>query len=156
MNQLLLGESLCARLFAFSVVTLLLGADAPGEAVKKDMRLLEGEWSLVSAERDGQMIPEEFAKTGKRVAKDGVTTVSFGDRVLMKAKFTVNPSQKPKTIDYAVTEGDNKGKKQLGIYELKGDTAKFCFAAPGDKRPTGFSAKEGSGWTLSVWKRKKK
>ncbi len=136
--------------------TVLLGADAPADAVKKDMAKLDGEWSMVSAERDGQAIPEEFAKTGKRVAKDGVTTVTFGDMLLMKAKFTINPSKKPKTIDYKITDGMEKGKTRLGIYELDGDTAKFCFGAPGDKRPTDFTAKEGSNRTLSVWKRTKK
>jgi len=49
---------------SFVAVLFLLGADAPADAVKKDMTLLEGDWSLVSGERDGQTIPEEFVKTG--------------------------------------------------------------------------------------------
>jgi uncharacterized protein (TIGR03067 family) len=132
---------------------ILLGAD---DAAKKEMSLLEGEWSMVSGERDGQAIPEDLAKTGKRVVKDGETTVTLGDMVVMKAKFTIDPSKKPKTIDYSVNEGAAKGNKVLGIYELDGDTIKFCFSAPDKDRPTDFSAKEGSGRTLSVWKRNKK
>jgi uncharacterized protein (TIGR03067 family) len=74
----------------------------------------------------------------------------------MKAKVTVDPGKKPKTIDYDVTDGFFKGKKQLGLYEIDGDTAKFCFANPDAERPTDFTTKEGSGRTVSVWKRTKK
>jgi uncharacterized protein (TIGR03067 family) len=136
--------------------TVLLGAEPAADAVKKEMASLEGEWSMVSGERDGQAIPEELLKNAKRSTKDGETTIAFGDTVYMKAKFTIDPSKKPKEIDYTVTEGDNKDKKQLGIYELDGDTAKFCFSAPDEKRPTDFTAKDGSTRTLSVWKRNKK
>jgi uncharacterized protein (TIGR03067 family) len=138
-----------------AAVCLLAGADAP-EAVKKEMAQLEGNWSMVSGERDGQALPDDLVKQAKRVSKDGETTVSIGDQVFLKAKFTVDPTKKPKTIDYTVTEGDSKGKTMLGIYELNGDTAKFCFAAPGKDRPVDFTTKEGSERTLSVWKRDKK
>ena len=134
---------------------LLLGADAP-EAVKKEMAQLEGNWSMVSGERDGQALPDDIVKQAKRMTKDGETTVSIGGQVFLKAKITIDPTKKPKTIDYTVTEGDNKGKKMLGIYELDGDTAKFCIAAPDKERPTDFTTKEGSERTLTVWKRDKK
>jgi uncharacterized protein (TIGR03067 family) len=136
-------------------VCLLPGADAP-EAVKKEMAQLEGNWSMVSGERDGQTLPDDIVKQAKRASKDGETTVSIGDQVFLKAKFTIDPTKKPKTIDYTVTEGDNKGKKMLGIYELDGDTVKFCFATPDKERPTDFTTKEGSERTLTVWKRDKK
>jgi uncharacterized protein (TIGR03067 family) len=123
---------------------------------KKEMTLLEGEWSMVSGEASGQALPAETAKTGKRSAKDGGVAITFGERVYFKAKYTIDPTKKPKAIDYTMTEGTTKGKTHLGIYELNGDTVKFCFAAPDKDRPTEFTSKEGSGWTLSIWKRDKK
>jgi uncharacterized protein (TIGR03067 family) len=120
---------------------------------KKEMTLLEGEWSMVSGEASGQGLHAEMAKTGKRSAKDGEVTITFGERVYFKAKYTVDSTKKPKAIDYTMTEGPTKGKTHLGIYEVNGDMVKFCFAAPDKDRPTEFTAKEGSGWTLSVWKR---
>ena len=93
---------------------------------------------------------------GKRVAKDGETTITFGGQVYFKAKFSIDPARKPRTIDYQMTEGPTKGKTHLGIYEVDGDTVKFCFAAPDSERPTDFTAKQGSQRTLSVWKRDKK
>jgi uncharacterized protein (TIGR03067 family) len=137
-------------------VGLLAGADNAADAVQKETAQLEGEWSMVSGERDGQALPEDIVKGAKRVAKGGETTVTIGGEVFLKAKFTIDPARKPKTIDYALTDGPNKGKTQLGIYELDGDTVKFCFAAPGKERPTDFTTKEESARTLSVWKREKK
>jgi uncharacterized protein (TIGR03067 family) len=56
----------------------------------------------------------------------------------------------------SVTEGPDKGKTFLGIYELSGDDYKVCFAPAGKGRPVEFSSKEGSGNILQVWKRGKK
>lgn len=117
---------------------------------------LDGEWSMVSGTADGQPMPEAMVKTGKRVAKNGEVTISINGRVFFKAKYTLDPSMKPATIDYDMTEGFTKGKKQLGIYKLDGDTVTFCFASPGGERPGDFTSKEGSNRTLSVWKREKK
>ena len=137
-------------------VVWLVGADAPADAVNKDMALFAGEWSMVSGERDGEAIPEMYLKSGKRVFKDGEVTVTLGDMLLMKAKVTLDPAAKPKTIDYDVSDGVLKGKKQLGIYEIDGDTVKFCFVAPDKERPTDFTTKAGSGRSSSVWKKKAK
>jgi uncharacterized protein (TIGR03067 family) len=127
-----------------------------GRQREEEMAALEGNWSMVSGEANGVAMPEATVKSGKRAAKDGETTITMGGRVYFKAKFTVDPSKKPKAIDYTMTEGPTKGKTHLGIYEVDEDTVKFCFAAPGKERPTEFTAKEGSQWTLSVWKREKK
>ena len=56
-------------------------------------------------------MPAEMVKTGKRVAKDGETTITIGGQVYFKAKFTIDPSKKPAAIDYDMTEGPAKGKK---------------------------------------------
>src|SRR5262245_51823655 len=139
----------------FVVVLVLAGTVAAQDANKKEMSLLEGEWSMVSGQANGQDMPKEFVSTGKRVAKDGEVTIKIGGQVFFKAKFTIDTSKKPKTIDYVMTEGFTKGKTQLGIYELEGDTVKFCFAAPDKERPKEFASKEGSQQTYSVWKRDK-
>jgi uncharacterized protein (TIGR03067 family) len=131
----------------------LIGAARGQDAVKKEIAKLEGKWSMVSGEANGLSMPKETVKSGQRIAKDGETTITFGEQVYFKAKYRIDPTKKPKTIDYTMTEGPTKGKTHLGIYELDGDTIKFCFAAPGKDRPSEFTAKAGSQWTLSVWKR---
>ena len=127
--------------------------EAPSKA---EMGRLQGEWSMVMGERGGQKLPDAIVSTGKRVAKGNNLTVTLGGQTFMKATFTVNPSTKPKSIDYTITEGPDKGKKQLGIYEFKGDTVRFCSSIPGKARPAQFSTGAEDGRTLSTWKRVKK
>ena len=143
-----------ATILPIAVIVLVSAAGA--QDGKKEMALLEGEWSMVSGEANGLAMPKEMVEKGKRVAKDGETTISFSGQIYLKAKFTIDSSKTPKAIDYMMTDGPTKGKTHLGIYELDGDTVKFCFAAPGKDRPTDFTANEGSQRTLSVWKRDKK
>lgn len=142
-----------AALAAFAVAAILArGADAT-EAVKKDLARLQGEWTMVSGSADGQSMPEEMRKEMKRVCKGNETTTTLSGRVYLQAKISLDPAKKPKAIDYEMTEGPTKGKTQLGIYEVDGDTFKSCFSKPGDPRPQNFESKPGDGRTFSIWKR---
>lgn len=136
------------------ILGFLVVADKEADAVKKDLAQLEGEWSMTAAERDGEKIPEGLLAGSKRVTKGDETSIHIGNQLFMKATFKIDPSKTPKEIDYDVKEGMNKGMKQLGIYEIKGDAVKFCFSAPGEKRPSDFTTKEGSKLTMSAWKKK--
>jgi uncharacterized protein (TIGR03067 family) len=125
------------------------------KATKKDMGQLQGEWSMVSGVADGYSIPDTMLPNSRRICKGDEITATVGGQLMMKSKITIDPSKKPKTIDYQVIEGPTKGKKHLGIYELEGNTFKSCFGAPGAERPTDFTSKQGDGRTSSVWKREK-
>jgi uncharacterized protein (TIGR03067 family) len=54
----------------------------------------------------------------------------------------------PGAITATVTEGGDKGKTALGIYELGDKTRKVCLASPGAARPTRFESPKGSKWAL--------
>jgi uncharacterized protein (TIGR03067 family) len=125
------------------------------DAVKKDLALLQGEWSMVSGSADGQPLPAEMVKEMKRVCQGDQVTSTRAGQIFFKAKVTIDPSKNPKTIDYDMLEGFTKGKKQLGIYEINGDTFKSCFGAPGAERPSDFATKPGDQGTFTVWKREK-
>ena len=125
------------------------------QAVRKDLAQFQGEWTMVSGTADGQAMPDTLRTTARRVCKGAETTVTVGGQLMLKARFTIDPSKTPRTIDYQMTDGWTKGKKQLGIYELEGDTVKFCFGAPDGERPADFTSKPGDRRTLSVWQRKK-
>lgn len=136
------------------VVTAAMGAEKP-HATKEDIAALQGEWTMASGSADGVPLPEEMRKRAKRVCQGDETSTTIDGRLLMKAKFSIDPTKTPKTIDYEMTEGFTKSRKQLGIYEIQGDTFKSCFAAPGADRPVDFTTKAGDGRTLSVWNRTK-
>lgn len=129
---------------------------ADDEAVKKDLAQLQGEWTMVSGTNDGSALPEEMLSSGKRVCKGDELTVTIGGEVIMTAKITIDPSKKPKTMDFEIKDGPAKGRKRLGIYELNGDTYKSCFGAPGGERPAEFVSTSGDGRTVTMWKRAKK
>ncbi|PYI85810.1 MAG: hypothetical protein DME26_10130 [Verrucomicrobia bacterium] len=145
-----------ASLIGLAALAISMARAADNQAVKKDMAQLQGEWSMVSGSADGYAMPDAMLKNSKRVCKEDETTVTVGGQLFMKAKFVLDPSKKPKTIDYQMIDGPTKGKKQLGIYELAGDTVKFCFGSPGADRPSAFTNSPGDGRTLSLWKRAKK
>jgi uncharacterized protein (TIGR03067 family) len=140
------------------LVALVAVSPTPAEdngGVKKDLAQLQGEWSMVSGSADGQPMPEPTRKQMKRVCRGDEATTTMGGQVFFKAKITLDPSKKPKWIDYQMTGGFTKGKTQLGIYELEEDTFKSCFGKPGAERPADFTSKPGDGRTVSVWKREK-
>ena len=84
-------------------------------------------------------------------------TIRDGGKVLVEATFKLDPSKKPKTFDLTITsEGDNKGKTQLGVYKIDGDTLMFCIAPFDGARPTEFASEKGSGRILTTYKRVKK
>jgi uncharacterized protein (TIGR03067 family) len=143
-------------LLGLTCTAISLAAAEDNPAIKKDMAQLQGEWSMVSGTADGQPMPEEMRKQMKRVCRGDEITVTAGGQMFLKAKVTLDPSKQPKTIDYEMTDGFTKGKKQLGIYELDGDTFKSCFGAPGAERPKDFTSQPGDKRTSSVWKREKK
>jgi uncharacterized protein (TIGR03067 family) len=135
--------------------SLALGADdKKDDAVKDELAKLEGTWTLVSSEQDGMKADPDVAKKLKLVVKDGKWTVYVGDKVSTEAKFTIDPTKKPKTIDMTGTMGGDKGKKYLAIYDLDGDDLKLCI---GDTktRPKVFDGKKGSGRQFEMWKRMK-
>ena len=138
-----------------AALTLWSAFGADDDAIKKQMALLQGEWWMVSASADGKPMPDPMLRQMKRVCKGDETITTMGGQVFMKAKISIDPSKNPRTIDYQMIEGFSKGKKQLGIYEVDGDTFKSCFGKPGAERPTDFTSMPGDGRTLSIWKRQK-
>lgn len=113
---------------------------------------LEGEWAMVSCVSSGQTLDKQFVKMGKRVARGNEITVTMGPQVILKAKFTVDRSPNPMTIDYVLTSRQF----QYGIYELEGESLKVNFSAPGEERPADFNSAAGDGRTLTQWRRVKK
>lgn len=151
-------------LFGFVVVGLLLtpvarmatADDAKDEAVKKDRRQIEGTWRLVALEVNGNKAMAEDAKKHTVVnGSDGTWSLHSEGKEISKGTSTIDPTQKPKTIDFTPTEGEGKGKKHLGIYELGNRTRRLCFAPPGRERPTEFASTPGSERIFVTFEREK-
>ncbi|OWK43342.1 TIGR03067 domain-containing protein [Fimbriiglobus ruber] len=143
------------RLAFFVVLTLILSSlpIACGDEPKDD-DAFQGTWLPSTAELAGKMFPDEVRKTIKLVVKDDKYTVTVGKQV-DQGTVKRNPTAKPKEIDITGTDGPNKGKTILGIYELDGDTLRVCYDLGGKSRPTEFKTKEGTPLFLVTYKREK-
>ncbi|MDB5307548.1 MAG: hypothetical protein JWO38_1750 [Gemmataceae bacterium] len=137
------------------VVSLLIAADAPKKDAAKDEEMFQGTWKLGAGEAEGKALSEKQLKEGKLVIKDDKYMVTLADKGTVKGTQKLDPTKKPKTIDIVDASGPNKGKTCLGIYELKGDEFRACFAPPGMPRPTKFATGSDSGQWIHVWKRVK-
>jgi len=127
-------------------------ADFPCEPVPE----LEGEWAMVSCAYDGEQLEPSFVSSCRRIAKGNETATYMGNRLLMKARFSVDRTKQPNTIDYLLAAGSMAGRKQFGIFELKGGKLTVSFSNPGLPRPVDFSFTRGDGHTVTAWRRIKK
>jgi uncharacterized protein (TIGR03067 family) len=139
-----------------AIATIAAGDDAREAALKKDRKHIEGTWRVVELVLDGNKLPEEDARKFTVVnGPDGTWALRAEDRDICKGNSTFDPTKKPRTIDFTVTEGDGKGNQYIGIYELGEKTRKLCFAAAEKERPREFASMPGSEHTLIILERDK-
>jgi uncharacterized protein (TIGR03067 family) len=140
---------------ALVITTCLVAADKDDKA-KEDKQKLQGAWKLMSFEIAGK--GDDDAKDENRelvIDGDKITIKNEGKEVGQES-FTLDPSKKPKAIDFLTLTGDEKDKRRLGIYELDGDNLKICVDEKGEARPSEFKTKDGGSQILVVLKRVKK
>jgi uncharacterized protein (TIGR03067 family) len=143
-----------SRLFlAVMAVAFVAGADEKKndqkeEVLKKELKNLEGTWMV-----------ESITFQGKPDKEEGGEFLITADKITMKKKdgtkeavsFKIDPSKKPKVLDFIPEEKKENAAPGKAIYDLDGDTLKICVGPP-DKRPEEISDK---GSVLFTLKRKK-
>ena len=140
---------LCALVLVLSLSAAVRSGDT------KDDDAIQGTWLPTTAEMAGKPFPDEIRKSIKLEIKDGKYTVTVGKET-DKGTAKLNPSAKPKAMDITGTEGPNKGKTFLAIYELDGDTLKICYDLSGKARPTEFKTTADNQLFLATYKREKR
>ena len=131
---------------------LVLPADRPEQG---DLDKLQGTWLTVSLVNDGKTLVDS-----KNPPKEGPVTklayagnkwlIKVGDRTVAEGIFKIDPTKTPKEIDILDGSGKVNEQTKLGIYELDGETYKFCLAPASKPRPTEFTSKPGSGHSLGL------
>lgn len=136
------------------MLAMVLFAVSQNRAAEDGKTELEGTWDLVSLERDGKEIKPQ--KDTKALFTGDKFVIQVGDKVIAGGTFKIDAGQKPKATDATYTEGQDKGKSFKGIYQIDGDTLKFCRAgSPNQERPTVFKTKAGTDGVASIYKRAK-
>jgi uncharacterized protein (TIGR03067 family) len=136
----------------FLAFALILAFSSAAWSADDKNDTIEGTWLPSEAELGGKKFPDEVRKTIKLVVKGDDYTVTVGtkpDRGTCKR----DPSAKPKALDIKGTDGPNKGKTILAIYERDGDTLCICYDLSGKSRPKEFCTKEGTQLFLVTYKR---
>ena len=114
--------------------------------------LYSGTWTVVSWEKDGKPAPDKSFKGMHMIFAKDTLTIMHGKKTLGNGTFKVAAGQKPHAIDYK--EGkDITSVYDVGIFEIEGDTMKYCTTADAKKRPTKFDGKHG--WLFVLKKEKK-
>jgi uncharacterized protein (TIGR03067 family) len=154
--RLFVGLVLVMGMFACTLGRL--AADDPNkeQAIKRDRMVYQGTWRVVSLEINGTKSSDDDARK-ITVANDGETWIIYVDnKEVLRGTSKIDPTKTPKTIDFVPSTGNDSGKTFLGIYAIKGDSRKLCFAGPGQERPTQFVSKTGSNQVLVLFHREKK
>ena len=135
-------------------IAVLMGCPSAAWSDEAKVDTLDGLWLPSAAELGGKKFPDEVRKSIKLELKGDEYTVTVGtnpDRGTCKR----NPSAKPKALDITGTEGPNKGRTILAIYERDGDTLRICYDLSGKSRPEEFKTTEGSQLFLVEYKLQK-
>jgi uncharacterized protein (TIGR03067 family) len=138
-------------------LALVLGLSLSSAAWSGDAKddTIDGAWLPSSAELGGKQFPDEVRKSIKLVVKEGKYTVTVGKEGTDQGTVKLDPTAKQKALDITGTEGPNKDKKILAIYERNGDTLRVCYDLSGKSRPTEFKSETGTQLFLVTYKREK-
>jgi uncharacterized protein (TIGR03067 family) len=128
-------------------------AQSPAERLKREEAKLAGTWRVTGVHVNGRILPSTQVPDLKLMFKDGQFTARLGKEKPQEGAYKLDPSKKPKTIDLERTSGPDKGKKQVGIYELAGYTLRICACEAGNDRPTDFDTNDKPGYTVLILKR---
>jgi len=127
---------------------------ADADQAKKDLEKMQGRWKVVDGMQDGQRFAEGSTPLAQFVVKDDKYTVTAG-KAVDRGTVKLKPTAKPKELDIISTDGPNKGKTILAIYERDGDTLRVCYDLSGKGRPREFKTTEGTQLFLVTYKREK-
>ena len=120
--------------------------------VRGDSERIQGTWIPSTAELGGKPFPDEARKTIKLSVQRNKYTVLVGKNA-DRGTIKLNAAAKPKTLDVIGTEGPNKGKTILAIYELGDDSWTIYYDLSGKSRPKEFKTRKDSQLFLVSYKR---
>lgn len=140
---------------AVLAVSLFAPAADLGEAAKKELKNLEGDWTVVAMAQGGKdrelPLEEQMAVT---VTADGkFTTGKFGAAQITALDATTTP----KILDFQMLRKPPSGVTNEAVYKIEKDTLTVVvYLGEGNNRPDGFDVPTGSTTIRFVLERVKK
>lgn len=130
----------------------LIAVAGASDEVTGDLKRLQGTWQAAGFVIDGKELAAKDREALKLVIKGTRGTFTRDDKQV-HGTYALDEAASPKTIDITLADGPDKGKKKLGIYEIKDGVLRLCVGPVGGKRPTKFESAADSGVWLEEWKR---
>jgi uncharacterized protein (TIGR03067 family) len=154
------AEVVMRRRFLMSVALGILGtALATAQETRTDLDKLQGTWRAVDQEIKGKKVGE------KQFEKIALTLTIAGSKYTEKmmgetseeGTFKLTTDKNPKQMDIHIGSGKDKGKTQLALFKLEGDTL-FVAISPAEstERPTSLSTGPDSKFVVQIFRREKK
>ena len=144
-----------SRSFVFTLLACLpLVAGARADDKDTEAKKMEGTWQLKDAELAGQKLPAESVKAFRLTLTGGKYTLKSNEQP-DAGTYKLDTGKKPRQMTITGTEGPNKERTFLAIYELTGDTLKICYDLSGQAHPEEFKTKPGTKLFLATYKREK-
>ncbi len=140
------------RLTLLLLVIVATGADAPQRPAEKELADLEGEWTAVSFEANGDSV--STANAGwKIIVKGKMILVRFG-AVSFDGKLVLDPASQPKQLDIIETKwGQSPVKMEVsGIYKLEQGRLTVCYRFGSQTHPSEFRTTIGTNTMIQVFK----
>jgi uncharacterized protein (TIGR03067 family) len=138
--------------FLIVIAIASTGLSADPQSPAKDP--LNGTWTLSSGVMSGKNMADDVVKSVRLALRNGKYIATVGDEK-DEGSYTVNQSKTPPTITLVGTQGPNKGKTMLAIYELESGTLKVCYDLSGKAFPEKFESKPDTQSFLATYERQK-
>jgi uncharacterized protein (TIGR03067 family) len=114
--------------------------------------MIEGTWIPISAELSGRPFPQQVLQTMRLVLTENSYVARVGD-VNDTGIVTLHSETHPSSMEILGTEGPNKGKTLLAIYEQTEDTLRVCYDLEGKNRPQEFKTQPNTQLFLVEYRR---
>jgi uncharacterized protein (TIGR03067 family) len=138
----------------FLLAVLLLAADSPEVANRKDIDRWQGTWRAISMTTDGK--PADAAKLAPIKLTVRGTDYHFQNGDFSEhGTYRFDAAKDPKQLDIIVGDGKDKGKVHVTIYRFDGERITLALDGANKTRPGSFESKAGSGQIVEVWERVK-
>jgi uncharacterized protein (TIGR03067 family) len=121
--------------------------------MQSDLEKLQGAWRITALESDGRAM-QDIPRDARIVVK-GETFVSTGMGAEYTGTIQLDSTKAPKRIDLVFVMGPESGARNVGIYDVDGDTWRLCLATSGTKRPRTFATRAGTGVAIETLERER-
>jgi uncharacterized protein (TIGR03067 family) len=118
---------------------------AAHQRTQNDLAQLQGAWMSIAGRRQAELL-----------IAGNLFSIKFLDGAIYMGTFEIDPAEQPCEMDMRIDEGPikHKGNITLCVYDLTGDTLRWCPGQPGsEERPQGFCDEDDPNGLCVVFRR---